>query len=118
MAEQLPLSDKLDLSSNASSKFRMMTAQFGDGYSQRAPDGLNNKIDAWSITYSTLTAAELATVQAFIEIVRSGEYFLFTPPGDVEKKWIIDFGSAITKKYIGGVHVDIVFKIVQVFDLG
>ena len=118
MAVQLPLTNKLDLSSNLNSNFRMKIAQFGEGYSQRAPDGLNNKIDSWSITYSKLSAADITTVYAFIETIKSGEYFLFTPPNDVEKKWILDFGSGISKKYIGGVHVDIVFKIIQVFDLG
>lgn len=118
MPEQLPLTDKLDLSSNTEYNFRMMNAQFGDGYTQRAPDGLNNKIDSWSIIYSKLSTVDIATVEAFIEIVRSGEYFLFTPPGDIEKKWSLDFSSKVGKKYIGGVHVEIAFKIIQVFDLG
>ena len=59
----LPLTNKIELGADKSVNFKEISVQFGDGYQQVAPDGLNNKRDSWSITWSPLSSTELATIE-------------------------------------------------------
>lgn len=59
--------------------FRLRTAQFGDGYSQVVADGLNAKIEQWSVVISDLYADEMAPITAFLDS-HVGESFYWTPP--------------------------------------
>lgn len=43
-----------DYGLNATPTFRIRRAQFGDGYEQRAPDGLNYVRRSWSVTWSVI----------------------------------------------------------------
>jgi phage-related protein len=38
-------------------KFRTLSARFGDGYEQTAPDGINNKLESWPLTFEGTSAA-------------------------------------------------------------
>jgi phage-related protein len=58
------------------------TAQFGDGYSQTAQDGINNISSNWPITYSGMKADVLAA-RDFLR-AQAGASFYWTPPGDVQ----------------------------------
>lgn len=70
-------------------EFRVLTAQFGNGYNQRTPDGVNNVIETWNIQSIPTSATDMATIVSFL----SGKYgttaFLWTPPGASSAlKWI------------------------------
>ncbi|MES1927551.1 phage tail protein [Salinisphaera sp. T31B1] len=63
-------------------------AQFGDGYEQTRPAGINWLRDNYTINYSLLTRAEFERLDAFIREHLSGKPFFWQPPWDsVERQW-------------------------------
>jgi phage-related protein len=59
----------------------VLETKFGDGYRQRAADGINNVEQSWSLTWEHLTETEKETIEAFL-LARGGwESFDWTPPG-------------------------------------
>jgi phage-related protein len=64
-------------------------AQFGDGYSQRAKDGLNAVSRQVALQWSRLTQEEAADLDSFFESKGGSEAFLYQIPGDsVQRAWI------------------------------
>lgn len=68
-------------------KPRLLSAKFGDGYSQDAPDGLNHMLRVWQLQFIDRTAAECDAIEAFL--VGQGGYLSFdwTPPNGAAGKW-------------------------------
>ncbi|WP_422507121.1 phage tail protein [Stenotrophomonas sp. GZD-301] len=60
--------------------------EFGDGYSQESPDGINNEKQIWDIElWGHEVDDQMAAAKAFLRARRRlGESFLWTPPGDHE----------------------------------
>ena len=118
MAEALPLLGKITAQSQMGQTHRNLAAQFGDGYLQIAPDGLNSVIDNWELRFAPLEGADLTTMNAFLLLVGTTEWFTWTPLGEViEKKWLIEADS-VKKLMLNTSTFIISFKILQVFDLG
>lgn len=113
MPTALPLPDLISQGSTRKRKFRVLKAQFGDGYLQTAPDGVNHQVDSWNIIYANLTDADRASVWSAIETVGVSDYFTWTPPGDVAKKWKIV--SEVTETPQSGDIYSISFDLMQVF---
>lgn len=91
MAQTLPLQNKISQSSAGGTSYKILVTQFGDGYSQRVPDGINYTHRRWTVLYENITAAELTTLNTFVDTVGNGQYFLWQPPGiAVTLKWILD----------------------------
>ena len=63
----------------ASTKFAVRAAQFGDGYSQRVANGINNKADTWPLSF-TGSSAYIASIKAFLDGLQGFRSFLWTPP--------------------------------------
>lgn len=78
--------------------YRVRTAQFGDGYSQRAKDGLNNVYDTWPLTF-TGSEAEIAAIKAFLDATGGATNFYWTPPLRTQAKFI---ASAVVVTPLGG----------------
>ena len=69
-------------------KMRVLEAQFGDGYTQRAGDGLNVTQSEWNVVFNDLIDTEAETIRAFLEARAGVEAFYWTPPGEaVARKW-------------------------------
>lgn len=62
--------------------FRLLTAQFGDGYKQVVPDGVNVKTHSWPLQF----AGKKADMQALVDFFDAhvGISFYWTPPLGVE----------------------------------
>ncbi len=54
--------------------------QYGDGYKQLAPAGINNKIDTWDLTLPLINEASLSILEAFFDLVGQHKLFTWTPP--------------------------------------
>lgn len=67
---------------------RVRKAQFGDGYSQRVADGINNAPRVWSLTFGKRTAADIDAIEAFLVTQAGTAYFTWTPPRGAVGKWI------------------------------
>lgn len=75
----LPVTNKITINSQKTVKFSELSAKFGDGYSQHAPNGINYKIDSWSIEWGALTSTELTTVETALDANGSWGIFSWTP---------------------------------------
>jgi phage-related protein len=60
-------------------KFITRVAQFGDGYSQSVPDGINNKADSWPLTF-TGNSSLISPIKAFLDAAQGSTSFNWTPP--------------------------------------
>lgn len=67
-------------------KLRTLEARFGDGYTQTAADGINNKVQSWPLEFVG-TEQKIAEIVAFLD--RHGGYrsFLWTPPLGTEGRY-------------------------------
>lgn len=60
--------------------YRTKSVQYGDGYKQLAPAGINNKLDTWDLTLPLLTASVLVQVEAFFDSIGQHQNFEWTSP--------------------------------------
>jgi len=113
----LPLPERIHESSSKSVGFKTIIAQFSDGYSQRAPDGLNAKVESFQVSWAALTTAEKDQVVAVLDSVGGWGVLTWQPPTDSEvKKFVIDADSGYSIEYIG-TRFTITTNLKQVFDL-
>ena len=70
---------------------KLLIADFGDGYTQRAADGLNALKQQWeTVAWQNLTKAEAVNIEQFFEAHQGGEAFYWTPPGyQTQRKFIV-----------------------------
>lgn len=73
-------------------KHSVMRAQFGDGYIQRVPDGINSKRRVWSLNYKYKTA-DIDIIEDFINDTLGAEAFIWTPPRGPIGRWELKDGS-------------------------
>jgi phage-related protein len=59
--------------------FRVRTAQFGDGYSQVAGDGINTETQSWDLSFTGDTDY-ISPIVAFLRAQAGTSSFIWTPP--------------------------------------
>lgn len=70
--------------------YRTLKATFGDGYQQRAGDGINTKMVKWDLVWEGLTIAEADAMEAFFDARAGFEAFYYTMPNDIQRKYICE----------------------------
>jgi phage-related protein len=60
---------------------RVRSAQFGNGYKQRAADGINNETQSWNLTF-TGEKARIAAILAFLRAQKGYKAFIWATPFD------------------------------------
>lgn len=84
----MPVTGKISIESNVSEEFTAVEAVFGDGYSQVAPDGLNNQKAIWDVEWRGLSQSEMTTVRAALDSVGLWGIITWTPCNEsVQKKF-------------------------------
>ena len=63
----LPLQSRMSLSTSYSSSARTRTLEFGDGYIQRTPIGINNPRRTINVVHQNLTVSDANTLIVFYE---------------------------------------------------
>ncbi|QVN14810.1 phage tail protein [Burkholderia sp. LAS2] len=58
---------------------RVRKAGFGDGYTQRAADGLNNRVPSYNLRFVG-KAEKISAILAFLDAHAGAVSFLWTPP--------------------------------------
>lgn len=58
---------------------RVLSAGFGDGYSQRVEDGINTRTESWPLSF-TGRRAYMDPIKAFLDRHGGARSFLWTPP--------------------------------------
>lgn len=91
-----------DIGSTENAEFRILEAEFGDGYRLRAGDGLNTLKKNVSLSWSMLTTSEADAIEAFF-VTQSGHLpFDYTLPLKssseqfICKRWTRSYGSGVT----------------------
>jgi phage-related protein len=70
-------------------KPKVNTVGYGDGYSQRCADGLNNDLQTRNLNFAGRTDLEADAIIAFLKNEGGVTYFLWMPPGAlVAKRWL------------------------------
>ena len=78
-----------DLGANDDRRFRTQEVSFGDGYSQRARDGINNRDSTVTLNWSLIEPEEADAICVFLDRHGGTDAFLYQrvdEPGP--RKWI------------------------------
>ena len=59
---------------------RVLAVRFGDGYTQRTPDGINNNLLNLDLTFENRSEKEATAIAHFLNVRRGAEAFAYTPP--------------------------------------
>jgi len=59
---------------------RIKTISFGDGYTQRIPDGINTLLLNFSLTFESRDLHEITAILHFLTIRNASESFVWLPP--------------------------------------
>lgn len=70
-------------------RFRIRKAQFGEGYTQRAGDGINPRDRSWELRFRGRAAA-MAPIRAFLDEHAGAAAFLWTPPGGAQGLYVCE----------------------------
>ena len=98
------------------SEHRVLEAEFGDGYSQRAQDGLNAERETWSVIFDRISDTDHDTVVAFFDARKgSVEPFLWTAPRAAGTKQYV--AKNIKIRPDNGITWTITATFQEVFDL-
>lgn len=114
MPVALPLTTLISQGSTRKRMNRVLSAQFGDGYSQEAPNGINSLVDEWNVVYGNLTSSERTTLLAALDTAGSWDTITWTPPGDTAKKWKVT-KDGWSETPLAGDQWSITFSLRQVF---
>jgi len=101
---------------NKNTRTRVLKAEFGDGYSQRAVDGINTTKDTWDLSWIGLSTSDADTLISFLEARGGVESFDWTPNGEaVSKKWLCSEWSKTFNQIHNVINVNATFE--QTYDL-
>jgi len=59
---------------------RIRSVKFGDGYEQRALDGINAHLKSWDLSFQDRTTDEIDQIEAFLDYHLGITNFTWTPP--------------------------------------
>jgi phage-related protein len=114
----LPLPNKIALSSDKSVSFRAISSQFGDGYQQTAPNGINVKVASWTVEWGALTLAERNTVESVLDYVGSWGILTWTPTNESVQLKFRMTNEGYTRNTLNKNGIfSISCKLMQVFDI-
>lgn len=105
----LPHSDILSQSGTSfATEQSILEVQYGDGYGQRASDGLNDMRKTGVLTWIPLTKSERDDIHTFWTLRGVVHTFQWAAPNDIERTWRFTDGlneSSSGDKYILSVPV-------------
>ena len=78
---------KPDRSPTADIDFKVRDTAFGDGYRQRAPDGINSIVDSWPLTF-TGESSKINQITAFLDARLGVEAFDWTNPRGLTGRYL------------------------------
>ncbi len=102
---------RFDMGAAADIQHRVNKTQFGDGYAQRAPDGINNKALNWSGIKTGDFETTINPIIQFLDDHRGVTPFLWTDPHGNTKKYTCEDYTATQRR---GSYWQITLKFEQV----
>jgi len=96
--------------------FKLLNANFGDNYSQRAGDGINSTADKIDGAWDNLTTAEYLVIFNFLKGQKGIQPFYFQVTNVVYwQKWTCN--ADITRTFVNGQNVSMQVTFQEVFDV-
>lgn len=80
--------------------YKIKRIKYGDNYSSRVADGINNVEEEWNISWDDLTIVEATALRAFWRARGGTESVQFTPPDYTEEISVVSI-SKLSIKYAG-----------------
>lgn len=78
-------------SASKQSEAKTLKADFGDGYTQRVGNGINNVRDTYTLSWEDISRTDAKTIDDFLRARGGWDAFYWTAPGaTVAKKWICE----------------------------
>lgn len=103
-----------DLGTNDERQFRTVRIAFGDGYSQRAQEGLNNRDRTLSMTWSLLSPAQADVICDFFDRHGGSAAFLFRRVDEAApRKWIVE---RYARRAVQRLYRNVTATLTEVFD--
>lgn len=111
------LETRFSLSSSYSQETRVRKVEFGDGYIQRTPLGLNNKVRRVDVSFDNLTTDERNVVLDFFDVIQQGGHAVILPYNEL-LSWDGKFyPENINVSLADNNRVNVNVSFVEVFDL-
>lgn len=103
MADFNYLPDSLD----EAASFAVHLHQFGDGYAQRAPKGINNGLRRWTANFNDRSKTEADAIVAFFRLKAGATSFSWRPQGfDADVRVVVpSYSKPIQNRFKDGVFV-------------
>ena len=111
----LPLTDRISQSSGGKKDYRIIEAKFGNGYSQRAKDGINNIMGSWNIAWENITSAERDTIVAALDGTNGVDSLTWQSPDSLTVDKYVVTGYNISA--LSGDIYTITSSLKQIFDI-
>lgn len=86
LIDYLPVQGKIQRDCELSVEEDVLTASFGEGYTQTAANGLNSQRDVWEITWNALTLDEKIEVEYKLRLIGGAGIVLWTPFYEIDEK--------------------------------
>lgn len=117
MATALPLPEKIMRGSNPEVSHRSLSAQFGDGYEQVAPDGLNTRQELWDVTWGNLSQLQVLQVTQFLNSVGAWGTIEWTPCYEATSRKFRVVNGKYKRKTISNSDFQISCQLKRVYDV-
>lgn len=90
-----------------SATFAVDKVQFGDGYVQRTPSGINNALRRWSVTFTDKSKADTDAMVAFWKARFGATSFSWRPTGETTDVRVVceSWSKPIQNRYLAGEFV-------------
>ena len=75
--------------------YRTLVNNFGDGYSQTVPDGLNSKMETWDLTWE-MNQVDADDLEAQLSVLAGQTFEWETPRGDTKSFTCKEFQKIFT----------------------
>lgn len=106
---------ELSYGTDMTTSYRVKRVDFGDGYAQRARDGLNTVRQRWKLVWERVSNTEAETLRNFFNGLAGVGIIEWTPYNQsTELKWT---ASDLSSKPVGPTTTTISVTLTQEFDL-
>jgi phage-related protein len=101
----------------SSVSIKIKNIQYGNGYEQRARDGINNVQKRYKLAFENITQSQLTTIRDFVITNAGVEAFYYSVPGlDATLTLYRTNGDTEIQNMANNIY-SISFEIMQVFDI-
>lgn len=111
----LPLTNRISQTSTGKKQYRINKAQFGNGFQQRAKDGINNKLSGWNVSWDNVTDSEKDTIVAALDATDGVTSLDWTPPDSATSQKFIVAGYNVNP--LSGSIFTVSATLEEIFDL-